>query len=189
MSRSWFILGIASVVTFITCVSPRWNRPEPWAVGSTPTSADTGRRSVVPRPLMRMPSLVMRRRTSFLVSDRTASRISFSWPASSPGASAVPASSAMVASATSSMAALRSAFWAIVTAPPSLSVATRSTAVNTSGAYSTTGVNSIGVIGPLVAITLATSCRCRAIDSLIHCFDVSRPPARTASSTLGPPSS
>ena len=28
-----------------TCVSPRWNRPVPCAVGMTPTSAESGRRS------------------------------------------------------------------------------------------------------------------------------------------------
>ena len=74
----------------------------------------------------------MRLRTSFLVSERTASLISFSRPANSPGASEVPASSAMAASLTSSVAALRSALPEIVTALASLSVATRSTAANTS---------------------------------------------------------
>ena len=87
VSRSWFIRGMASVQTFNTCVSPRWNRPEPWAVGSTPTSAETGRRSATPRPSMRTPSSTMRLRTSFLVSLRTASLISRSRPANSPGAS------------------------------------------------------------------------------------------------------
>ena len=43
------------------------------------------------------------------MSERTASLISFSRPANSPGASAVPASSAMAPSAASSVAALRSA--------------------------------------------------------------------------------
>ena len=34
--------GMPSVVTLSTWVSPRWNRPEPWAVGMRPTSADSG---------------------------------------------------------------------------------------------------------------------------------------------------
>src|SRR5438105_11004769 len=63
--------GMPRVVTLSTWVSPRWNRPEPWAVGITPTSADTGRRSVTPRPSMRTPSSTMRLRTSFLVSERS----------------------------------------------------------------------------------------------------------------------
>ena len=34
------------VVTFSTCVSPRWNKPEPCAVGRIPTSEEIGRMSV-----------------------------------------------------------------------------------------------------------------------------------------------
>ena len=34
--------GMPSVATLRTWVSPRWNRPEPCAVGSTPTSAESG---------------------------------------------------------------------------------------------------------------------------------------------------
>ena len=134
LSISWFMRGMASVVTFSTWVSPRWNRPEPCAVGRTPTSADSGRRSFGPRPSMRPPSLTMRLRTSFLVRLRTASLISFSRPANSPGASRVPASSAIVAVVAASVAALRSALPAMRLAGASLSVATRSTASNTSGA-------------------------------------------------------
>ena len=126
--------GMASVQTSSTWVSPRWNRPEPCAVGSRPTSADTGRRSARPRPSMRRPSSTMRLRTSFLVSERTASLISFSWPANSPGASEVPASAAMRVALTASVAALRSCLPAIVTALARSSVATRSTAANTSSA-------------------------------------------------------
>ena len=40
--------GMPSVVTLSTWVSPRWNRPEPWAVGMIPTSADSGRMSAGP---------------------------------------------------------------------------------------------------------------------------------------------
>ena len=124
--------GMASVQTLSTWVSPRWNRPEPCAVGRTPTSADTGRRSVTPRPSMRTPSSTMRLRTSFLVRERTASLSSFSRPAKAPGASADPASSARTSSFTASVAALRSALAEMVTAVPSLGVATRSTASHTS---------------------------------------------------------
>ncbi len=63
--------GMPRVVKLRTWVSPRWNRPEPWAVGIRPTRADSGRRSRVPRPSMRTPSFTMRWRTRCLVSDRT----------------------------------------------------------------------------------------------------------------------
>src|SRR5579871_4044500 len=76
VSSSWFMRGMPSVATSSTWVSPRWNRPEPCAVGITPTSADRGRMSVGPRPSMRMPSSTIRLRTNFLVSDRTAALIS-----------------------------------------------------------------------------------------------------------------
>ena len=76
VSSSWFMRGMPRVVTFSTWVSPRWKRAEPWAVGKRPTSADSGRMSVVPRPSMRTPSSTMRLRTSFLVSERTAALIS-----------------------------------------------------------------------------------------------------------------
>src|SRR5215204_2953607 len=39
LSRIWSIFGMPRVVTLSTWVSPRWNRPEPCAVGSTPTTA------------------------------------------------------------------------------------------------------------------------------------------------------
>ena len=61
-------------------VSPRSNSAEPCTRGSTPTSAESGRMSVSPRPSMRSPSLTTRWRTSFLVSDRMAALISFSRP-------------------------------------------------------------------------------------------------------------
>ena len=128
VSSIWFMRGMASVVTVSTWVSPRWNRPEPCAVGSTPTSDDSGRRSRTPRPSMRMPSSTTRLRTSFLVSERMASLICFSWPAKAPGASAVPASSAMTEPVASSMAALRSALRAMVTALASAGVPLASTA-------------------------------------------------------------
>ena len=107
--------GMPRVATLSTWVSPRWNRPEPCTLGSTPTSADSGRMSVVPRPSMRRPSSTMRRRTSFLVSDRTAALISPSRPSNSED------SSAMMALVTSSVWELRSALSAMAT-----TVATRS---------------------------------------------------------------
>ena len=66
VSISWFMRGMAMVTTFITWVSPRWNRPVPCAVGSTPTSLLSGRRSRGPRPSMRRPSSTIRLRTSLL---------------------------------------------------------------------------------------------------------------------------
>ena len=92
VSSIWFMRGMASVTTFSTWVSPRWNRPEPWAVGSTPTSADTGRRSVGPRPSMRTPSFTMRARTSFLVSDADGLLDLLVRPANSPSSPASVAS-------------------------------------------------------------------------------------------------
>ena len=46
-----------------------------------------------------------------------------------------------------------------------------------------------GVIGPLVAMTEATSWRCSAMDSLIQVFEASRPSAMTVSLTFGAPAS
>ena len=45
-----------SVAIVMTWVSPRVNRPEPWARGRTPTSTEIWRSSVRPRPSIRMPS-------------------------------------------------------------------------------------------------------------------------------------
>ncbi len=102
VSSSWFIRGMPSVQTLSTWVSPRWNRAEPCAVGSRPTSAESGRMSVGPRPSMRMPSSTMRLRTIFFVYERAAARISRSRSGNSA------ASSATIASVASSRAALRS---------------------------------------------------------------------------------
>ena len=95
-------------------------------MGTTPTSALTGRMSRTPRPSMRTPSSTIRRRTIFLVSDRTASRTSLSRPSSS-GARVM----AMWAVA-SSRAAVRSALPTIVVALEMTSAPTSSTRVNTS---------------------------------------------------------
>ena len=64
--------GIPSVVTDNTWVSPRWKRPVPCAVGTTPISADNGRMSAAPRPSMRTPSFTMRRRVTSFWSERNA---------------------------------------------------------------------------------------------------------------------
>ena len=45
----------ASVVSESTCVSPRWNSPEPCVRGTMPTLPDSGRRSRRPRPSGRAP--------------------------------------------------------------------------------------------------------------------------------------
>ena len=62
------------MVTFSTWVSPRWNRPEPWARGRMPTSASSGRMSRGPRPSIRLASLTTRWRTSSLVRLRKVAR-------------------------------------------------------------------------------------------------------------------
>ena len=69
--------GMPSVVTLTTWVSPRWNSAEPCVIGNRSTSADSGR--MLGRWCVRRcaaPSSTMRRRTSFLVSERTAGLIS-----------------------------------------------------------------------------------------------------------------
>ena len=83
LSSSWSIFGMPRVRTLSTWVSPRWNRPVPWAVRSTPTSEETGRRSAGPRPSMRTPSSTMRLRMTAFWIERAASLISFSRPANS----------------------------------------------------------------------------------------------------------
>ena len=121
VSSIWFIRGMPRVVMFRTWVSPRWKRPEPWAVGRRSTSADRGRMSDVPRPSMRMPSSTIRLRTIFLVSERTAALISRSRSGNSG------ARSAMIDAVTSSRAALRSAFWVMALALVMGSVPTAAT--------------------------------------------------------------
>ena len=53
------------MATVSAWVSPRVNRPEPWARGTSPTSTVIGRMSVRPRPSIRMPSSRTIRRTVF----------------------------------------------------------------------------------------------------------------------------
>src|SRR4029453_9795282 len=55
VSIIWVIRSIPSVVTFRACVSPRLNRLEPCARGINPTSAESGRMSLGPRPAGRAP--------------------------------------------------------------------------------------------------------------------------------------
>ena len=98
--------GMPSVVTLRTCVSPRWKRPEPWAVSSTPTCDDSGRMSAGPRPSMRMPSSTMRLRTTALLAERTAALI---WPAAFGTSSKRGVSSARSSAVAESVASLRSA--------------------------------------------------------------------------------
>ena len=129
----WFIRGMAIVSTVRTWVSPRWNRPEPCAVGSAPVSAEIGRRSATPRPSMRTPSLTTRARISFLLSERTASLTMPFCPANSPGSSLVPHSSATISAVTASVASLRSDLLAIVMTGASLSLPAFSTAAKISG--------------------------------------------------------
>ena len=60
MSIICVMRSMPSVVTFSTWVSPRLNSAEPCARFSTPTSADSGRMSVGPRPSRRTPSSITR---------------------------------------------------------------------------------------------------------------------------------
>jgi hypothetical protein len=63
------ILSMFSVVTPRIWVSPRWKIAEPCTRGMTCTSASSGRMSARPRPSMRTPSVRMRPRTIFFVTD------------------------------------------------------------------------------------------------------------------------
>ena len=118
--------GMPSVVTERTCVSPRWNRPVPWAVLSRPTWADSGRMSVVPRPSIRKPSFTMRDRTTSFWSDRSAR---FTGVASNlPGSSAVPARAMTTSALMASIRALRSDLSAMDIASEIASRAAASTA-------------------------------------------------------------
>ena len=63
------------VVTFITCVSPRWNKPDPWAVGMIPTSEERGRISEGFLPSIRTSSSTIRLRTDSFVIERIAALI------------------------------------------------------------------------------------------------------------------
>ena len=120
------IRSMFSVVTPSTWVSPRSNSADPCTRGSTCASADSGRMSVSPRPSMRLPSAMIRCRTSFLVSARNAALISFSrssnWLASLSLASAL----------TRSVSASRSCLPTIVRARDSSSVTSAATASYTS---------------------------------------------------------
>ena len=126
VSSSCDMRGMPRVVMLSTWVSPRWKSPDPWAVGTTPTSAVTGRRSLTPRPSMRTPSSTMRRRTVFLVRALTASRISFSRPSNSA------ARVREIWAVASSRAALRSALLTMLVALETTSAPTSSTRAKTS---------------------------------------------------------
>ena len=56
VSSFWQAERVSRVHTESTWVWPRVNRPEPWARGSTPTSALRGRISFFWRPSTRWPS-------------------------------------------------------------------------------------------------------------------------------------
>ncbi len=111
-----------------TWVSPRWNNPEPCAVGTIPTAADSGRISAGPRPSIRTWLVAMRWRTSFLVRDRTAALTSPGRPSNSS-----PSSSRM-AWVASSVAASRSALAVMVVTFSIRAVPTSATRADTSSA-------------------------------------------------------
>ena len=113
---------MSSVVTPRIWVSPRSNSALPCARGTTDTSAESARMSVMPRPSMRKWSVRMRCRTSFFVSERNAAEISFSRPPY------VSASRWSTSARISSVRSLRSALPAMVSALVSSSVATEETA-------------------------------------------------------------
>ena len=81
-----------------------------------PTSAESGRRSVTPRPSMRTPSFTMRSRTTCFCSERNAFLTSPSRPANWPGSSGVPAAASSRPSRISSSRLLRSVLSAIAMA-------------------------------------------------------------------------
>ncbi len=65
VSIIWVIRSMPSVATFRTWVSPRLNRPEPWALGMKPTSQEIWRISSTLRPSSRTPSSTIRLRIAF----------------------------------------------------------------------------------------------------------------------------
>ncbi len=94
---------VPSVVTTSACVSPRVNSEEPWARGSTPTSATIGRTVLVSRPSMRLPVSRMALRTT------SASRLPNCSPKAASAASS-PSNSFLASAFTSPILAWRACF-------------------------------------------------------------------------------
>ena len=98
-----------SVVMLSTWVSPRSNRPEPWAVGITPTALVRARSWSEARPSMRTPSATMRRRTASLVTALTAAAIRPASSVSLPNRSAREATTSAVRAASAAVRSVLSA--------------------------------------------------------------------------------
>ena len=171
--------GMPSVATDSTCVSPRWNRPVPCAVSSTPTSADSGRMSAGPRPSMRTPSLTMRLADDFLL--QRAERPLHLAGLLGERAGRVDGADERDRSSASDLVELGVAVGLVgdrhrrggrrprrAPSPPSYTVGR---VVDRSA-----GTRSAS-IGPRAFSNSSRSCFCRSIDALIHCFDSSRPSA------------
>ncbi len=122
VSSIWSIRGIPRVVTLRTWVSPRSKRPEPCAVGRRPTSAESGRMSVMPLPSTRTPSSTMRLRTVRLVRARTAALISFWRPSKLWSWEVSWASAATTAALRSALPTMLEA-WVTSSVPASLTAA------------------------------------------------------------------
>ena len=169
-----------SVVKLSTWVSPRWNSPEPWAVGITPTRLISGRSWLVARPSMRTPSVTMRLRTASLVTERTALLTCLATAGSSPKRASI---SAAISAASVASASWRSVLSAIVCTAAMRSSAPPRTASRISSLWSTTSGGCILATGPTASIICCWS----SIISRIQVLAASRPPASTSSSTLGVP--
>ena len=192
MSSICSMRGMPSVRTDSTCVSPRWNRPVPCAVGMTPTSADSGRMSAVPRPSMRTPSLTMRRAHDFLL-QRAERALDLARRAGE------------LARARRRCRRARRAIAASISSRRVVALGLVGDRHRLGGrAPSACCVDRVEDVGRVVdrgrvrdrldrAVRLleprARARVCRSIDAPIHCFDSSRPSAITSSVTFGAPSS
>ena len=95
---------VPSVATTSAWVSPRVNSEEPWARGSTPTSATIGRTVLVSRPSMRLPVSRMAPRTT------SASRLPNCSPNTARAASS-PSNSFLASVLTAPTLVWRASFW------------------------------------------------------------------------------
>ena len=170
--------GMPRVVTLRTWVSPRWNSPEPCAVGMSPTRADRGLMSRGPGRRSVRPSSTIRWRTSFLVSERTAAEISFSRPGEFRRKLVDEGARRLFHGRFALGLQRNGGHFAYAVGPrapgPARRPRRRSRGV---------GWKAIGGREP----ALSLSSNWRSIDSLIQVLEASRPSAMTSSVTLGAP--
>ena len=178
--------GMPSVTTDSTWVSPRWNRPVPWAVGMIATSAERARMSVVPRPSMRI-ALVHDPGADHLLLEGPERLADLSHPV---GERRVGAGRELgLDRRTRSRRGARCGRSCRRSPSPRRSRRApcrrrrRRRRRRSRGAARRANSS----MGPCRSWTPATSWSCRSIDARIHCFDHSRPSAMRSSVTFGAP--